>query len=79
MDELDELEDDEEEELELEDDEDEEADEDDDELEELEPDELPVLDDELGVGVGVPGVSSPQPTRREPAAIEAAPDSKSRN
>ena len=53
--------------------------EDDDELEELEPDELPVLDDELGVGVGVPGVSSPQPTRRGPAAIEAAPDNNSRN
>jgi len=86
LDELDELDDDEEEELELEDeadeddeDEDEDADEDEDELEEPELEELPALDDELGVGVGVPGVSSPQPTRRVPAAIDAAPDNKSRN
>ena len=32
------------------------------------------LEDELGVGVGVLGVSSPQPTERAPAAIDAAPD-----
>jgi hypothetical protein len=83
VDELDELELDEDEELELEDDEDEDEDADDDEdvdEDELEPEleELPVLDDELPMGVGVPGVSSPQPTRRVPAAIDAAPESSSR-
>ena len=66
LDELDEDEEDELEEAELE------------ELLELELDELTELDDE-SVGVGVPGVSSPQPTRKAPAAVDAAPDNSRRN
>jgi hypothetical protein len=57
----------------------EELDEEDDELEldelELELDEPPELEDEA---VGAVGASS-QPTRKAPAAIDAAPDSSSRN
>jgi hypothetical protein len=84
LDELEELDD----ELELDDDELElealEEDEED-ELEEAELEELlelelelPELEDEP-VGVGVPGVSSPQPTRKAPAAVDAAPDNSRRN
>ena len=84
LDELDEpeLEDDElelEEELDEEELDEEELDEEEDELEldelELELDEPPELEDEA---VGVVGASS-QPTRNAPAAIDAAPDSSSRN
>ena len=46
-----------------------------DELLELELDELPELEDEP---VGVVGVS-PQPTRKAPAAVDAAPDNSNRN
>jgi hypothetical protein len=82
LDELEELLD----ELELDDDELEALDEDEeDELEEAELEELlelelelPELEDEP-VGVGVPGVSSPQPTRKAPAAVDAAPDNSRRN
>jgi len=84
LDELDELELEDDDALELEeelDDEldEEELDEEEDELEleelELELDELPELEDEP---VGAVGVSS-QPTRKAPVAIDAAPDSTSRN
>ena len=76
---LDELEAEEDEELELDEDEDEDEEADEEELEEPELEELPVLDDELAMGVGVPGGSSPHPTRRAPAAIDAVPDNSSRN